>query len=186
MSGNQTKGASMQQRPIITAGGVSFIVGALAFVSVFSYLAANFDYPSVLDGSAAEVLPRLRAGGSILRAAWALYAFLPLILLPGAVGTFVACPSSRGRLREDGAQGTREYIRVLRLLKKHSVKRVTRAIENALTLRRCTRDVVFQFLYPDPLPAVPTFTLDGREHLQGIRVDLPNLRGYAALLGGPN
>lgn len=51
-------------------------------------------------------------------------------------------------------------------------------------LRRCTRDVVAQFLYPDELPVVPTFTLDGREHLQGIRVDLPDLRGYAALMGG--
>lgn len=88
----------MQQRSLMIAGGLSFIVGALAFVSVFSYLAANFDYPGVLDGSAAEVLPRLRAGGSTMRAAWALYAFLPLLLVPGAVGTFAACPSSRGRM----------------------------------------------------------------------------------------
>jgi hypothetical protein len=80
------------------AGGLSFIVGALAFVSVFSYLAANFDYPGVLDGSAAEVLPRLHAGGSMMRAIWALYAFLPLLLVPGAVGAFAACPSSRGRM----------------------------------------------------------------------------------------
>lgn len=92
----------------------------------------------------------------------------------------------RGRLHEEGASGTREYIRVLRLLEKHPLQRVTRAIEKALTLRRCTRDVVFQFLYPDPLPVVPTFTLDGREHLQGIRVATPDLRGYAALVGGPN
>ena len=88
----------MQQRPIIIAGGLSFIVGALAFVSVFGYLAANFDYPGVLDGSAAEVLPRLRAGGAMMRATWAVYALLPLLLVPGAVGTFVACPSSRGRM----------------------------------------------------------------------------------------
>lgn len=92
----------------------------------------------------------------------------------------------RGRLNEEGVSGTREYIRVLRLLEKHPLQRVTRAIEKALTLRRCTRDVVFQFLYPDPLPVVPTFTLDGREHLQGIRVAMPDLRGYAALVGGPN
>ncbi len=86
----------MQQRPVIIAGGASLIVGALAFVLVFSYLAANFDYPAVLDGVAADVLPRLRAGGETMRAVWALYAFLPLLLVPGAVGTFVACPSSRG------------------------------------------------------------------------------------------
>lgn len=56
----------------------------------------------------------------------------------------------------------------------------------SFTLRRCTRDVVAQFLYPGALPVVPTFTLDGREHLQGIRVDMPNLRGHAALLGRLN
>ncbi len=88
----------MQHRPIIIAGGLCFVVGALAFVSVFSYLAANFDYPGILDGSASEVLPRLRSGGSTMRAIWTLYAFLPLLLVPGAVGAYFACPSSRGRM----------------------------------------------------------------------------------------
>lgn len=88
----------MQYRKVIVAGGVSFVVGALAFVFVFSYLAANFDYPKVLDGSATEVLPRLREGGSVMRAVWAIYAFLPLLIVPGAVGAYFACPSSRGRM----------------------------------------------------------------------------------------
>lgn len=80
----------MQQRPIVIAAGLSFIVAGLAFVSVFSYLAANFNYPGILDDSAAQVLPSLRAGGSVMRAAWAVYAFLPLLLVPGAVGAFFA------------------------------------------------------------------------------------------------
>lgn len=42
------------------AGGVGFIAGAIAFVGVFTYLAARFDYPRVLEGAAADVLPRLR------------------------------------------------------------------------------------------------------------------------------
>jgi hypothetical protein len=88
----------MTSRAIIIAGAISFIVGAFAFVLVFSYLAANFDYPAVLDGAAAEVLPRLRAGGERMRAVWALYAFLPLLLVPGAVGALFACPASRGRM----------------------------------------------------------------------------------------
>jgi len=83
---------------MIVAGGLSLVVGALAFVFVFAYLAANFDYPGILNGSAAEVLPRLRSGGSMMRAVWALYAFLPLFLLPGAVGAYFACPSSRSRM----------------------------------------------------------------------------------------
>jgi hypothetical protein len=88
----------MEPRAIIVAGGISFIVGALAFVGVFSYLAAHFDYPRILDGQAAEVLPRLRAGGERMRAVWAVYAFLPLLLVPGAVGALFACPASGGRM----------------------------------------------------------------------------------------
>src|SRR5688500_11178280 len=83
---------------LVVAAGISFIVGALAFVLVFAYLAASFDCPGILEGSASEVLPRLRAGGSGMRAVWAIYAFLPLFLVPGAVGTLVACPASRGRM----------------------------------------------------------------------------------------
>lgn len=73
----------MQDRKMITVGGASFIVAALAFVGVFSYLAATFNYPDILDGSAADVLPRLRDGGSSMRTVWAIYAFLPLLLVPG-------------------------------------------------------------------------------------------------------
>jgi hypothetical protein len=93
----------------------------------------------------------------------------------------------RGRLEgQDQVQGVKEYIQVLRLLEKHPVERVGHAIEKALKLRHCSRDIVAQYLYPDELPVAPIFILDGREHLQGIRVDAPNLRAYAALLGGLN
>lgn len=88
----------MQHRWMIVTGGLSFVVAAVAFVSVFTYLAVNFDYPAILDGGASEVLPRLLSGGTLMRATWALYAFLPLLLVPGAVGTYLACPSSRGRM----------------------------------------------------------------------------------------
>lgn len=89
----------MQHRKMIMAGGFSFVVGALAFVLVFSYLAANFDYPNILDGGAAEVLPRLSAGGGNMRAVWAIYSLLPLLLLPGAVAAQLACPTSLGRMK---------------------------------------------------------------------------------------
>lgn len=87
----------VQSRTSAVAGGACFIVGAVAFVGVFSYLAANFDYPKVLDGAAAEVLPRLRAGGDTMRAIWALYAALPLLLVVGAVGSVSVLPASPGR-----------------------------------------------------------------------------------------
>jgi len=93
----------------------------------------------------------------------------------------------RGRLEEEGrVRGIKEYIQVLRLLEKHPFNRVTYAIEKALKLRHCSRDIVAQYLYPDELPFAPTFILDGREHLQGIRVNAPDLCAYAALLGGIN
>jgi hypothetical protein len=88
----------MKNQRMIAVGGASFVIAALSFVLVFGYLAANFDYPEILDGTAAEVLPRLRDGGTLMRATWAVYALLPLLLLPGAVAAFAACGSSRVRM----------------------------------------------------------------------------------------
>jgi len=76
-------------------GGVSLIGGALAFIGAFAFLAARFNYPRVLDGSAAEVLPALLATGSTGRFVWALYGFLPLIWIPAGVGAFQALRNSR-------------------------------------------------------------------------------------------
>jgi putative effector of murein hydrolase LrgA (UPF0299 family) len=72
------------------AGGVALIGGALAFLAVFSYLAARFHYPEVLDGKAQDVLPALLATGTVGRAAWALYSVLPLVFIPAGVGALEA------------------------------------------------------------------------------------------------
>src|SRR3954469_15503295 len=85
----------MDASTLVFAGGLSLIGGALAFVGVFGYLAAKFSYPQILDGDAAEVLPRLRAGGARMRAFWAIYSLLPLLLVVGAFGTYAALRSSR-------------------------------------------------------------------------------------------
>lgn len=74
----------------VRLGGVSLILGAVAFMAVFAYLAAQFHYPEVLDGPAATVLPALLGTGRAGRVAWALYGFLPLIWLPAGVGAYVA------------------------------------------------------------------------------------------------
>jgi hypothetical protein len=85
---------------IIRVGGLSLIVGAVAFIGVFSYLAARFNYPEVLDGRAMEVLPALLATGNAGRAVWAIYALLPLIWIPAAVGAFHALRGkSEGTMR---------------------------------------------------------------------------------------
>lgn len=90
----------------------------------------------------------------------------------------------RQRLEQDeGAKGTREFIRVLRLLEKYPVEKVSAGIDRALGLGRCNRDVVAQFLYPDNAVAL-TFPLDGRPQLQGVYVAPPDVAAYAALTGG--
>ena len=76
--------------PAIRAGGWSLIGAALSFVAIFSYLAARFDYPDVLDGSAVSVLPRLLSLGDGGRAVWAVYALVPLLLIPSALGAYTA------------------------------------------------------------------------------------------------
>lgn len=82
--------AHSESRGTILAGGIALIGGALAFLGVFSYLAARFHYPEVLDGSAQDVLPALLATGATGRAAWALYGVLPLVFIPAGVGAFEA------------------------------------------------------------------------------------------------
>jgi hypothetical protein len=74
----------------IRIGGWSLLGAAVGFIAAFSYLAARFNYPDVLDGDAATVLPRLLELGKQGRAVWAVYAFLPFLIIPGAIGARAA------------------------------------------------------------------------------------------------
>ena len=85
----------MRNTHIVRIGGIFLIAGALAFMGVFSFLAARFNYPEVLDGTAAQVLPKLLATGTAGRTVWAIYGFLPLIWIPAGVGAFHALRSVR-------------------------------------------------------------------------------------------
>jgi hypothetical protein len=75
---------------------------------------------------------------------------------------------------------------VLRLLEKHPIDKVNTAINKALSLRRCNRDVVAHYLYPDEPHTPLTFCLDGRELLQGVVVQPPDVSAYGSLLGRQN
>lgn len=66
--------------------GASLLLAAIGFMAVFTLLAISFDYPDILDRPAAEVLPRLLALGGSGRAIWAVYAAIPLLLVPAAAG----------------------------------------------------------------------------------------------------
>jgi uncharacterized protein DUF4386 len=85
----------MRNQSIIRIGGIFLIAGALAFMGVFAFLAARFNYPEVLDGTAAQVLPNLLATGTAGRTVWAIYGFLPLIWIPAGVGAFHALRNVR-------------------------------------------------------------------------------------------
>ena len=81
---------SRTSRTATRIGGWALVAAALGFMAVFGYLAARFDYPDVLDGDAATVLPRLLALGEQGRAVWAVYALLPLLLIPAGIGARAA------------------------------------------------------------------------------------------------
>jgi hypothetical protein len=90
----------MREPTVVRAGGIALIAGAIAFLGVFAFLAVRFDYPAVLDGSAAEVLPNLLATGATGRAVWAVYGFLPIIWIPAGVAAFHALhPVREGSVR---------------------------------------------------------------------------------------
>lgn len=90
----------MTDRAVIRFGGFCLAGGAVAFLGVFAYLAASFNYPDVLDGPAATVLPSLLATGEQGRLVWAVYALLPLIWLPAGVAAYEAlAPVRRGTMR---------------------------------------------------------------------------------------
>ena len=87
--------AVVTTRAVIRFGGLSLAGGAVAFVGIFGYLAARFNYPDVLDGPAATVLPSLLATGAQGRFVWAVYALLPLIWIPAGVAAYEALGAGR-------------------------------------------------------------------------------------------
>src|SRR2546425_12616351 len=63
----------------VRVGGLALVFGAIAFMAVFSFLAARFDYPAILDGPADTGLPPPLATGTARRAARGPYAVLPRV-----------------------------------------------------------------------------------------------------------
>ena len=91
----------------------------------------------------------------------------------------------RARLEHEfGGEGTREYIRVLKLLADHSLTEVGHAIERALRCNALIRDAIAQFLIPQEDWRQGTFRLDGREHLRQVQVAQTEVAAYTALVGG--
>jgi len=80
-----------------------------------------------------------------------------------------------------GWQGTREYIKVLRLLERTSLAELTRAVMAAAAIGTTSSDAIALILAQRAERAVTLFALDGRPHLQAFALAPPDLRAYAAL-----
>ena len=85
---------------------------------------------------------------------------------------------------ERDGDGTREYIRVLRLLEKHPLPQLRRAVEKALAVGAITRDAIAQFLYPQEDWRATLFTLDGHPHLRARPRSRAESGAYTELVGG--
>jgi transposase len=79
-------------------------------------------------------------------------------------------------------EGTREFIKTLRLLEKHSMSRLHRAVKKAVQMEIYTRDAVAQLLYSKEDFRLTTFSLDGREHLRQVQVARTDLSAYRELM----
>jgi len=92
----------------------------------------------------------------------------------------------RRRCENEMAQdGTKEYIRVLRLLANYRLVDLTSAVEKALKVRAITKEAIEQFL-PSAKPFRQTsFILGGRKHLRFIQVSRTDVNAYRDLMGGP-
>jgi transposase len=84
---------------------------------------------------------------------------------------------------EQGGQGTREYIQVLRLLETHSLAALTQAVEKALRINALSRDAIAQFLIPQEDFRQTTFRLEGHPHLRHVKVAQTRVSCYRELLG---
>jgi transposase len=85
---------------------------------------------------------------------------------------------------ESGGPGTRQFVKVLRLLEWASPAELTRAVEQALELGAADADAVR--LIPEHRRERPAglFCLDGRPHLKLVSVPAPDLGAYSSLAAG--
>lgn len=95
-----------------------------------------------------------------------------------------ACFDQLRRLLEADGLGTREFIRVLRLLERFQLRQLTDAVEYALDIGVIDSDairVIAEHRHEEP---VALFSLDGRPHLRTVAVETTDVTAYGVLLEG--
>jgi len=91
----------------------------------------------------------------------------------------------RRRLESSGgSQGKREYIRILRLLERFSLEQLTRGLRRALASNTTAYDGVRQYveLEFEASFTLEFFCLEGRPHLQQVKLPEPSMNVYSTLL----
>jgi hypothetical protein len=88
----------------------------------------------------------------------------------------------RRRLEADlGSAGTREYIKVLRLMESATLRELTGAVEQALSIGATGSDAIGLILTHSKERPVGLFSLDGLPHLKAVTVEAPDLGAYKVL-----
>ena len=83
---------------------------------------------------------------------------------------------------EKEGEGSREFIRILRLLEDYPMAKLSKAVEKGLKIRGHSRDVIAQFLIPHFSWEQTTFILANRQHLRLVKVSAPDITAYQTLL----
>jgi hypothetical protein len=83
--------------------------------------------------------------------------------------------------RPTSSAGTREFIKVLRLMERASLVELTAAVEESLAIGATGADAIACILYARTERPVGLFSLDGRPHLKQVSVESPDLTAYRAL-----
>jgi transposase len=83
---------------------------------------------------------------------------------------------------EKQGEGIRKFIKVLRLLEDYSMKSLRLAVEKGLFTGAISPEAIAQFLEPKPFWLQSSSSLDGRGHLNHVKVDPPNISAYTDLL----
>lgn len=88
----------------------------------------------------------------------------------------------RRRLEADlGSSGTREFIKVLRLMERASLRELTAAVDAALSIGATSADAIALIVFHRQERPVGLFSLDGHPHLKSFAIELPDLSAYGAL-----
>ena len=88
----------------------------------------------------------------------------------------------RRRLEADlGHGGTREFIKVLRLLERTTLSELTGAVDQALLIRATGSDAITCILHHRSEAPVGLFSLDGHPHLKSVAIEPPDLTAYRVL-----